>query len=94
VKTVGRHVADGDTCKRCGLPVSDCMQHAAGGCNDIRHGRGHPGPMRVAYCLCGAEGVRSDKWDAYYCPVAYAWLESRCSDPACTLCPLRPETAK
>lgn len=58
------------------------------------HGRAVPGPMRHPACLCGARGVRSDRWDAYYCPTSGAWLEPRCSDECtCEFCKDRPEKA-
>jgi len=55
------------------------------------HGRSNPGPTRHPYCLCGVEGIRSEKWEAYYCPTSGVWLESKCQDPKCQWCPHRPE---
>ena len=59
---------------------------------NTQHGRLEQGPARAPHCLCGATGVRNDRWDAYYCPAGGAWLEERCSDPECD-CQRRPEVA-
>lgn len=40
---------------------------------------------------CGSALTRSERWDAYYCPVCNEWLEGRCDDPACEFCAGRPE---
>lgn len=44
-------------------------------------------------CICGATGVRSERYDAYYCPDSRVWLERACSDTSCGFCADRPETA-
>lgn len=45
-------------------------------------------------CLCGAKGVRSDRFDAYFCPSSGNWLEGECKDPHCIFCHSgRPRTA-
>lgn len=57
-----------------------------------QHGRTHLGPNRKPMCSCGAEGIRDEKFDAYYCPNSGTWLESKCSDPKCPFhCSERPE---
>ncbi len=57
---------------------------------DAGHGRAHPGPMRQASCLCGANGLRDDEHDAYYCPTSGIWLEKPCGDEMCRDCTSRP----
>lgn len=45
-------------------------------------------------CACGAASIRSEKYDAYYCPICNEWLESKCGDLAgdpCIYCKDRPE---
>ena len=51
-----------------------------------KHGRAHPGPMRIPNCMCGVRGMHDNKYDAYYCPLSNVWLEPRCSDANCTHC--------
>lgn len=46
--------------------------------------------MRHPTCLCGANGERDERLDAYYCPVSGVWLENPCSDPKCYFCLNRP----
>jgi uncharacterized protein (DUF1778 family) len=40
---------------------------------------------------CDSVLIRSERWDAYYCPVCNEWLERRCDDPTCEFCAGRPE---
>jgi hypothetical protein len=54
------------------------------------HGRAEPEPARRPTCLCGKQGVRDDKHDAYYCPESGTWLEDGCDDPTCFMCKGRP----
>lgn len=58
---------------------------------EVKHGRSSPKPMRRPTCLCGAVGIRNDKYDSYYCPESGEWLESRCPDDGPF--PGRPEKA-
>ena len=39
-------------------------------------------------CLCkkcGANAIRSERYDAYYCEECNLWLEQKCIDPLCKL---------
>lgn len=40
---------------------------------------------------CGSGKIRSEEYDAYYCPNCNKWLEGACSDPECSFCVERPE---
>ena len=40
---------------------------------------------------CNTQGVRSEKYDAYYCKRCNVWLEPRCSLCACPYCETRPD---
>ena len=42
---------------------------------------------------CGAEPVRSERWDAYFCATCGEWLEDCCDDPRCDFCVGRPPRA-
>lgn len=59
------------------------------------HGRATPitkHDKRHPKCLCGAIGIRDEKFDAYYCPLASVWLEDKCDEPGCIFkCKDRPE---
>ena len=46
---------------------------------------------RVPLCVCGSVAVRSEKYDAYYCPVGLVWMTAGCEDPDCEFCRNRPE---
>lgn len=35
----------------------------------------------------------SERYEAYYCPTCFAWLEPPCSDPECSFCSCRPPCA-
>lgn len=37
--------------------------------------------------------VYDPRYDCWMCPEHATWLESRCSDPECTMCSKRPEKA-
>ncbi len=63
------------------------------GQNVTGHGRAHPGPMRVPFCLCGKEGLRDEKADSYYCSETGVWLEPPCHDLECHYCLGRPALA-
>lgn len=54
------------------------------------HGRSSPKPMRHPTCICGACGIRSVRWDTYYCASSGVWLEDVCSDQGCSACNERP----
>lgn len=41
---------------------------------------------------CGADTVRNEQHDAYFCKTCNAWTEARCTDPACEFCASRPMT--
>lgn len=56
-----------------------------------KHGRASWGAMRRPACLCGQFGVRDEEFEAYYCPTTGTWLESKCSDPNCRWCTVRPD---
>ncbi len=43
------------------------------------------------YCKCGAKKLYSDEYDASYCDVCNIWLESKCDDPTCEFCTVRPK---
>ncbi len=58
------------------------------------HGRARPEPMRHPSCLCGARGVRSDEFDAYFCPASGVWLEPQCTEAGCVFCTRRPVAMK
>lgn len=63
------------------------------------HGRRFDETSRVPMCRCGQLGVRSERWDAYYCPTSRVWLEAPCCpasslwDTPCRYCDGRPEDA-
>lgn len=40
---------------------------------------------------CGEVQLRSERYDACYCPACNRWLESKCSDANCHFCRARPE---
>ena len=43
---------------------------------------------------CGGEQKkRNPQYDAYYCTTCFEWLETKCSDPTCEFCSVRPEKA-
>jgi hypothetical protein len=46
---------------------------------------------RVPLCSCGSVAVRSEKYDAYYCPEGLVWMTAGCYDPDCEFCRDRPE---
>lgn len=96
-----------DTCKECifhyplNTPWQCELERHPDTCGDAKlmapepnkeHGRAHPGPMRKPKCLCGAIGIRDEKFDAYYCPTSGVWLEDKCDEPGCIFkCKDRPE---
>jgi len=43
------------------------------------------------YCRCGSKKKHSDQYDAYYCASCNEWLESKCDDPECEYCSIRPD---
>ena len=71
-------------------PFTTLIQHGKT-ITSVDHGRAHSGPMRRPMCLCGAEGLRDEKFDAYYCPNSRVWLEDKCNEPECENCVNRPE---
>lgn len=40
---------------------------------------------------CNQHKKYSDEYDAYYCEECNTWLESKCDDPTCEFCTVRPE---
>jgi hypothetical protein len=46
------------------------------------------------YCKCGTKIVYSSEYDAYYCDYCNEWMESKCDDPNCEYCTIRPATPK
>jgi hypothetical protein len=44
------------------------------------------------YCSCGSKQKFSIEYDAYYCKSCNEWLESKCDDPTCEFCTIRPAT--
>jgi hypothetical protein len=54
------------------------------------HGRAEVSPAWRPWCMCGAYGVRDEKFDAYYCPINGTWLEQVCKEPKCQYCSARP----
>lgn len=48
-------------------------------------------PHRRPKCKCGTPPVRSERWDAVYCPSCLIWLEKKCTDPSCEFCKDRPD---
>lgn len=48
--------------------------------------------MRLSDC-CGAQVVRADMWDAYFCTSCMQWLEHKCPDESCEFCADRPPNA-
>lgn len=41
----------------------------------MEHGRSSDKPMRHPSCLCGKVGDYNEKYDSYYCPDSFVWLE-------------------
>lgn len=39
---------------------------------------------------CGHNVSYSEDFDTFYCEVCNLWLEERCVDPLCDVCPNRP----
>jgi hypothetical protein len=44
------------------------------------------------YCKCGSNKLFSNEYDSYYCDYCNEWLESKCDDPTCEFCTIRPAT--
>ncbi len=40
---------------------------------------------------CTVQPIRSDRFDAYYCPTCLVWLERQCGFAECDYCGQRPE---
>lgn len=40
---------------------------------------------------CNYNLVYYDDFDSYFCPNCNSWTESKCSDPSCKYCPIRPD---
>lgn len=40
---------------------------------------------------CNCFEVYYDKYDAYFCPQCNLWKESKCKDPDCDYCNMRPQ---
>jgi len=47
-------------------------------------------PKRSEWKLKGVPKEYSEKYDAYYDPETGEWLESKCGDPECEFCSVRP----
>lgn len=46
-----------------------------------------------AFCpKCGSEKLYSKHYDAFYCELCNVWLEEKCEDQSCDICPNRPDT--
>jgi hypothetical protein len=45
----------------------------------------------IACDSCGSRRICHEDYDAYFCPSCDAWLESTCSDKACSYCSQRPD---
>ena len=58
---------------------------------EIKHGRSGNLFVHRPYCLCGELGQYDHGYDAYYCSVSGVWLEDKCDDVGCDICPGRPE---
>ena len=46
---------------------------------------------RVPVCPCMKRGIRSKRYNAYYCPACLTWCEPKCSDAICEFCSGRPD---
>ncbi len=47
---------------------------------------------RIPLCpVCQRRGIRSGKYDAYFCEHCNVWIEHGCDDPVCKFCVGRPE---
>ena len=58
---------------------------------NVKHGRAGNLYKHKPYCFCGALGTYNDEYDAYYCLSSGVWLEEKCDDEGCDICPDRPE---
>ena len=45
-------------------------------------------------CHCNGEKKYSQEYDSYYCETCNKWSESKCDDPTCEYCVIRPLTPK
>lgn len=45
----------------------------------------------VPHCGDHGAGVRSERYDAYFCQPCDRWLEEKCGDANCWFCPRRPD---
>lgn len=60
----------------------------------MKHGKSGTLVNHKPTCMCGETGKYNDRYDAYYCPISFDWLEFKCSLDSCPFCINRPESAK